>query len=409
MINNKKRAALFALTILSSAAISAYAGETATHFVVAPNCLLNDASIAKQTLAKTNQLRLIKTDENGINRLIDAKNKLRGKCGGFMDVTQAYSNRAKSGLHSEQRFLDSYENTKRSSLKDTDSSSYQIKYSSKVNQLLNTLNPQNMWDDLTKLTSFENRYSKDDNGAKAAAWIKSQVETMAQNAGRDDVTVSYVATGSNYKQPSVVAKFGDSTEPGIVIGGHMDTLGGFWGNRMPGADDDGSGSVTVLEVARVLLNSGQHFKKPIYFVWYAAEEMGLVGSQYVVADFKKNNIPVDAVAQFDMTGYRYHNEPTMWLMDDYVNKDLTAFTETLINTYVKQPVKHSRCGYACSDHASWTQGGFKSVMPFESEMNRDNPDIHSSRDTMDNLSLDHMTSYAKLGVAFAVELAEPVA
>jgi leucyl aminopeptidase len=411
MLLSSKRASLFALSLLSATAMSAYAGDKSEHIVVAPTCLLSNTSFAHTTLAKTGELALIKTDFNGINYLIDTRDHRHGKCGGFMDVTQAWIDSPKASLsagdHAAQ-FLKSYTApATKPSLKGT-SSHYKIQYTTTVNQLLATMNPQDMWTDLTKLSSFDDRYADSNNGVNAAAWIKTQVEAIATAAGRKDITAYYVKTGTRYKQPSLVIKFGDSNEPGVVIGGHMDTLPSSR-ELKPGADDDGSGSVTVMEVARTLIGSGLHFKKPIYFVWYSAEEMGLVGSQYVVSDFKQKNIPVDAVAQFDMTGYRYRNDPTMWLMDDFVNKDLTTFTETLINTYVKAAVKHSRCGYACSDHASWTQGGFKSVMPFESSMNTDNPDIHTSRDTMANLSLDHMTNYAKLATAFAVELAEPVA
>jgi leucyl aminopeptidase len=188
----------------------------------------------------------------------------------------------------------------------------------------------------------------------------------------------------------------------------MDTLSSSW-ELKPGADDDGSGTVTVMQVARNLLNSGMQFKKPIYIIWYSAEEEGLVGSSYVVKDFKKNNIPVDAVVQFDMTGYAYKNDPTIWLINDYVNADLTSYLEKLINTYVKVPVNYTKCGYACSDHASWNQGGYTSSFPFESSFGNDDPYIHTSQDKMDVLSLSHMTDYAKLGTAFAVELAEPAA
>ena len=80
----------------------------------------------------------------------------------------------------------------------------------------------------------------------------------------------------------------------------MDTLDG----RMPGAGDDGSGSSSVMEMARILLSSKINFKRPIYIIWYAAEERGLVGSQYVVEHFIDNSIPVKAAIQFDMTGYR---------------------------------------------------------------------------------------------------------
>ncbi len=47
-------------------------------------------------------------------------------------------------------------------------------------------------------------------------------------------------------------------------------------------------------------------------------------------------------------------------------------------------------------------------MPAEAKFENSNPYIHSSQDTMEKLSLEHMTDYAKLGVAFVTELAEPV-
>ena len=109
-----------------------------------------------------------------------------------------------------------------------------------------------------------------------------------------------------------------------------------------------------------------------------------------------------------MTGYDYKNEDTMWLMDDYVDTDLVSFFSQLITTYVKKPVKHSRCGYACSDHASWTQAGYKAAIPAEAAYRNSNPHMHTSQDIQAHLSLKHMTDYLKLATAFAVESGEPV-
>jgi hypothetical protein len=47
-----------------------------------------------------------------------------------------------------------------------------------------------------------------------------------------------------------------------------------------GADDDGSGSVAVLEIAQELANRPERPKRSILFVWHTAEEMGLLGSDY---------------------------------------------------------------------------------------------------------------------------------
>lgn len=407
--------ALISVIFVCSNVLTAYANLPAKPYVVvAPACLLAKVNQGYTALAKQNEFSLIKADDNLIDQLIAAKTHQKNPCGGFMNVTAAWKDFQKKNLQMKnkaQRFLSNYIPTEETEgmlkkRKKRKTREFKVQFPTQVNALISQLNPQNMWGNLTTLSSYPNRAARSNEGVKAANWIKSEVENMAKNAGREDVEVRFVETGS-LKQPSVVAKIGSSTEAGVVVGGHMDTLDSFFENK-PGADDDGTGSVTVLEVARALLNSDLRFKKPIYLIWYAAEELGLIGSQHVVADFKQKNIPVDAVMQLDMTGYAYKNDPTIWLIDDDVDKNLTSFLEELVNAYVKQPVKHTKCGYACSDHATWHQKGYASSMPFEAEFGNDDPYIHTARDTMNVLSLNHMSDFAKLAAAFAVELAEPV-
>lgn len=405
MFRNNKKIFSFSLTLLASLPLTIHAQPADQHVVVAPQCLIKQFNGEYKTLAVTQALALITVSDQGIDQLNEARHQQKKPCGGFMDVTHEW-NKTNLQKTSPAAFLNRYEKPAASLV--STKTNYTIKYPAHVNQLLKQINPEDMRADLTTLTAFPDRYSKSDNGVKAANWIKSQVEIMAKNNNRTDVSYTFINTGDSYKQPSLVIKIGDSNEPGVVVGGHMDTLSSTWSNK-PGADDDGTGTVTVLETARVLLGSGMHFKKPIYLIWYAAEEMGLVGSQHVVADFKAKKIPVSAVMQLDMTGYSYKNDPTMWLVNDNVNKDLTAYLETLINTYVKQPVKYTQCGYDCSDHASWHLGGYPASIPFEAAFETYNPNIHTSADTMEKLSLKHMESFSKVAVAFAVELAEPVA
>lgn len=393
----KNKLGILPLCLLSSIAFS----SPLTHVIIAPHCLLSHTDAQYQKITTTSKLSLISLSDDQMDKLINTKNSIKTPCGGFINVTSAWN----KNHGTAKDFLSTYENKKSLSTKHE---SYQIKYSNEVNHLISMINPMYIWNRLTNLTNYPDRFADSKNGVKAAVEIHNEMLRLANSTGHsDDVTVYFVPTGTAYKQPSVVMKYGKSDEPGIVIGGHMDTLSSRFSLK-PGADDDGSGSVTVLETAHTILSSGMHFKKPIYFVWYSAEEMGLVGSQYVVDDFMAKQIPVSDVIQFDMTGYRYQNDPTIWLINDYVNPDLTAFIETLVSTYVKVPVGYTQCGYACSDHATWNQHGFSSSMPFEAAFGHDNPDIHSSRDTIEKLSLEHMINFATLGVAFAVELAEPI-
>lgn len=61
-----------------------------------------------------------------------------------------------------------------------------------------------------------------------------------------------------------------------------------------------------------------------------------------------------------------------------------------------------------SDHASWRKHGFPSGFVIESSFDDSSPYIHTSGDTIDKLSFDHMKEFAKLAIGFAVELSHKV-
>ena len=279
--------------------------------------------------------------------------------------------------------------------------SYEIKHQTEVNAAIEKINTDQLWEYLTHLTNFTNRSATKDTGVEAAQWIKDTVDNMAIQAGRSDVATYFVATG-RYKQPSLVTVIGKNIQaPAVVIGAHMDTLDG----NMPGAGDDASGSATVLEMTQVLMSNDYAYQRPIYIIWYAAEERGLVGSQYVVQDFLKKKTPVYAVMQFDMTGYRTSaNDPTLWVFRDYTDSTLNTYIASLIKNYIKVPVKYSQCGYGCSDHASWTEEGFPAAFPCESNFEDHNPYIHTARDTVSLLNTEHLANFTKLALAFVIEL-----
>lgn len=311
-------------------------------------------------------------------------------------------------------------------------SDYKICYPPQVKQLIGQMNPQAMWENLTVLTNFRDRASTHESGKQAAGWIRDQLDIWIKSSGRKDVTISFIQTDGTwpgtditFKQPSVVVKMGHSNLPGVIVGAHMDTMASCGEDvscdRMsptnrgprPGADDDGTGVVTVMELARTLFESDIRFKKPVYLVFYAAEEAGYSGSRSVIQYFRKNSMPVEAVMQLDMTGYACKNDLTLWLhLDKYTNKNLTLFLQKLVNFYIKRPVKISTIGIGGSDDMAWGMAGFKTVRPQESVSELDgeckNLFMHSSEDTLDKLSLIHMTDYLKLAIAFTAEMAEPV-
>ncbi len=66
----------------------------------------------------------------------------------------------------------------------------------------------------------------------------------------------------------------------VVIGAHLDHLGTRGGSVYPGADDNGSGSTAILNIAKAMSKNKLKPKRSVLFIWFAAEEMGLIGSRY---------------------------------------------------------------------------------------------------------------------------------
>lgn len=208
------------------------------------------------------------------------------------------------------------------------------------------------------------------------------------------------------EQNSLKLRIAGSEEGGevVILGGHIDSVNSSWFSKeAPGADDNASGSSVILEAIRVLLESGFKPKKNIEIFWYAAEEQGLLGSKEIAKSYKENEIPVVAVMQLDMVLYP-GNGDVVGLTTDYTNVELTKQIEDLSALYLDTPVERFRCGYGCSDHASWHQNGFKTVFPFESTFRTSNKSIHSANDVISpSSSLEHALKFSKIALSFLVE------
>ena len=140
---------------------------------------------------------------------------------------------------------------------------------------------------------------------------------------------------------------------------------------------------------------------------YAAEEVGLRGSLAIVKDYQQRKVNVVGALQLDMTNYQ-GSDVDIWIIDDHTSKAQNDFLVKLVETYVGASYAHDRCGYACSDHASWHRAGVPASMPFESSARDRNQKIHTARDTLElsHDNADHAVKFARLGAAYAIELAK---
>lgn len=99
----------------------------------------------------------------------------------------------------------------------------------------------------------------------------------------------------------------DATAGIVVLGAHIDSCSLLSGGGVaPGADDDASGVAAVLLAAQVLAGFAQASppRREIRFVLFNAEESGMTGSWDYVQDLQGQGIPVAAMVQLDMIGWR---------------------------------------------------------------------------------------------------------
>jgi len=258
---------------------------------------------------------------------------------------------------------------------------------------------------IRELSAFPNRYFQSPSGVEAAKWLQQRWRSFTS---RTDVTVELVRHA--WEQPSVVMTIPGTTRASevVVIGGHLDSISlGRSAGTAPGADDDASGIATLTEVARVLLAADYRPARTLVFMGYAAEEVGLRGSQAIARDFKQRGVNVVGALQLDMTAYQ-GSEKDIWLMKDFTSAAQNTFLTHLDEVYVGATLGLDACGYACSDHASWHRNGVPVSMPFESRMRDRNKKIHTRDDTLETSgnNADHAVKFARLAAAYAVELAK---
>jgi len=283
-----------------------------------------------------------------------------------------------------------------------------------VNPWLGSVDATRIKSTISTLSGYTNRYYTSTTGKTSAEWIKSTWDSLA--SGRSDVSSELFACANCSTQPSVILTIQGAELPNevVVLGAHLDSINGSAGGSTsqvaPGADDDASGIATLTEVLRVSLANGWRPKRTVKFMGYAAEEVGLRGSNAIAQSFQAAGTNVVGVLQLDMTNYQT-GSTEMRIVSDYSSADMKQFLADLFDTYLA-PLGIQRgtytCGYGCSDHASWTSAGYPAAIMFEGGTSSGgyNPNIHTTADTLTNMgdSAAPSAHFAKFGLAFLGEL-----
>ena len=224
---------------------------------------------------------------------------------------------------------------------------------------------------------------------------------------------TYVAVGAHYDHIGYAdrsASPGNERPPGApgrVTPGTGDDH--IWN----GADDDGSGTVTLMALARAF-REGPAPKRSLVFVWHTGEEAGLYGSRFF-ADYP--TVPIDSiVAQLnvDMVGRNRNDEPgqanTVYLVgSDRISSELHEISRAA-NTSLPQPLtldyemndpSDPEQLYYRSDHYSYAAKGIP-VIFFTTGLHAD---YHANTDEVSKIQFDKLTRIAGLVYETAARLA----
>lgn len=246
-------------------------------------------------------------------------------------------------------------------------------------------------------------------------------EDLLKNITTEEVTLK--VNGQNKSESvsanNVVAFIEGKSKPNeyIVISAHLDHVGvGANGEVYNGADDDGSGTVAILEIAEAFQKASQEGNGPersIVFLHVTGEEKGLFGSEYYTSNpvFPLENTVVDL--NIDMVGRidpkREGDRNYIYLIgSDKLSTELHELSEEVNSTYTNIELDYTYNDendpnrfYYRSDHYNFAKNNVPIIFYF----NGTHDDYHKPSDTPDKINYDLLTNRAKLVFHTAWEIA----
>lgn len=208
----------------------------------------------------------------------------------------------------------------------------------------------------------------------------------------------------------------DKADEVIVLSAHLDHLGIHGDKIYNGADDDGSGTVAIMNIARAFKNAAKKGFKPrrtIVFLHVTGEEKGLYGSHYYAENpmFPLSqtitNLNIDMIGRIDKA--HLADEDYLYLIgSEMLSKELKEISEEVNNTYFNinfdykfdDPDDPNRYYYR-SDHYNFAKNNIPVIFYF----NGTHDDYHKDSDTPDKIHYPMLTKRTKLIFATAWTLA----
>lgn len=145
------------------------------------------------------------------------------------------------------------------------------------------------------------RFAGSNEGHITAQYLISELEQMGYGAGEIAVQPFSGRKGEDLRNVIVTIP-GRDTVQRLIVGAHFDHEGTKNGVIYPGADDNGSGTVVMLELARAARAAGTVPEHTLILAFWDGEERGLQGSRFYAGLLGRDTSSVIAYINFDMVG-----------------------------------------------------------------------------------------------------------
>jgi hypothetical protein len=204
----------------------------------------------------------------------------------------------------------------------------------------------------------------------------------------------------------------------VIISAHYDHIGTRGTEINYGADDNGSGTSTLLELTQALLEAkkaGQGSRRSMLCLFLTGEEKGLLGSKYYVTypvfPLEKTvaNVNIDMVGRVDDKYQAMGNPNYIYVIGaDKMSQDLHDINEAMNKKYTNLTLDYTYNDendpnryYYRSDHYNFAERGIPAIFYF----NGTHDDYHRPTDTIEKINFDKMAKIGKLAFFTAWELA----
>jgi Peptidase family M28 len=252
-------------------------------------------------------------------------------------------------------------------------------------------------------------------------YAKTKAGTIEPKTYTADLALSFNKTTTNLQSSDVmgVLEGTDLKDEYVFVTGHYDHLGKRDTVIYYGADDDGSGTVSVLEIAEAFVKAKQAGNGPrrtMVFMTVSGEEKGLWGSAYYTnhpvfpLDKTMVDLNIDMIGRTDTS--RHHGDSSNYVYvvgDDKVSTDLKSISEATNKKYTKMELDYKfndpndrQRIYFRSDHYNFAQKGVPIIFYYDGMLGGD---YHRPTDTPDKINYNLMAKRAQLVFYTAWEMA----